>query len=183
MYKRVESQNELDLFHKIKRVSWDQKGFEMEYGREGSDLYLIYTEDGEPGGTFEFTPYSQFTRPFMRELFKDYINEDMLAVEIDSFSVLPQYRGKLGREILCLLIHYAEEKGYTHAIGIADPSVFRSFQKSYGIRSVQVSEKMWYKGDYVIPTLFNLKEVYENIQDEKYSWFTRPIEKKEGVCI
>lgn len=183
MYKRVTNQKELDLFHQIKKVSWDQKGFEMEYGREGSDLYLIYTEDGQPGGTFEFTPYSQFTRPFMKELFGNNITKDMSTVEIDSFSVLPPYRGKLGREIICLLIHYAEIKGFTHAIGISDPSVFCSLQKSYGIPAIQVSDKIWYKGDYVIPTLFDLKEVYENLTDDKYAWFTRPIEKKEGVLL
>lgn len=181
MYKKVESQIDQNVFHQIKEVSWDGKGFEMEYIRDGSDAYLIYDEDGLPGGTFEFTSYSEtLTRDFMKGLFNDSIKKDMKAVEIDSFSVLPAYRGKLGREIICLLIHYAQEHGYTHAIGIADPSVFRSFKETYHIPSHQVADAMWYKGDYVIPTLFDLKAVYDHLKDEKYAWFNRPVALEEG---
>lgn len=181
MYKQVTTQQELDVFHQIKKVSWDGKGFDMEYGRDGSDLYVIYAEDGLPGGTFEFTPYPAFTRDFMKELFGDVIKQDMMVVELDSFSVLPQYRGKLGREIVCLIIDYAKKHGYTHAIGIADPSVFRSFNQTYHIPSVQIKDTIWYKGDYVIPTLFHLKEVYDNLNDGKYTWFTTPLELIEEV--
>ncbi|KMK77547.1 GNAT family N-acetyltransferase [Alkalihalobacillus pseudalcaliphilus] len=181
MYKLVENKDMLDLFHQIKEVSWQGKGFEMELGKPGSDLYLIYTEDKIPGGTFEFTPYEWNTRPFIRELFDTVIMKDMKVVEIDSFSVLPEYRGKLGRKILCLLIEYAQTKGYTHAIGIADPSVFRSFQETYQIPCQQVAEEIWYKGDHVIPTLFHLKEVYHNLHDPKYDWFTKPTGLREEV--
>lgn len=183
MYKRITSQEELDLFHQIKKVSWDEKGFEMEYGREESDLYLIYAEDGLAGGTFEFTPYADFTRLFIKDLFDDVITEDMVVMEVDSFAVLPKYRGKLGREIICLMIDYAEKNGYTHAIGIADPIVFKSFNESYQIRTEQVKDKIWYKGEYVIPSIFYLEEVYRNIEDDKFSWFTKPIEEKEGIRV
>ncbi|MFJ8256569.1 GNAT family N-acetyltransferase [Peribacillus asahii] len=183
MYKLVKSQKERDLFHQIKKSVWDEKGFDMEYGKEGSDLYLIYAEDGVPGGTFEFTPYSRFTAPIMKELFNDVIQKDMRVMEIDSFAVLPQYRGKLGRQIMCLVIDYAQKNGYTHAIGISDPAVFRSFNNTYQIRTIQVKEKIWYKGAEVIPALLHLKEVYDNIEDEKFSWFTRPNEMRKGVFI
>jgi len=178
MYKRVSSQEDLDLFHKIKKVSWDQKGFEMEYVKEDSDLFLFYAEDGTPGGTYEFTPYTKFTSQFMEDLFADVVTKDMHVVEMDSFSVLPQYRGKLGREIICFVFAYAKKHGYTHSIGISDPTLFHSLNNTYHMNAQQVKDKLWYKGDYVIPTLIHLKEIYENI--EEYSWFIKPIEMKKN---
>lgn len=180
IYKLVNSSDSLALFHQIKEISWNQMGFEMEYAKDNSDQFLIFAEDGEAGGTFEFTPYD-FTNEFIKDLFHDVVTEDMVTVETDSFAVLPKYRGKLGREIVCLMIDYAEKHGYTHAIGIADPKVFESFNNTYKIESRQVKEKIFFKGAYAIPTVFNLKEVYENKHEERYAWYTKPHEKKEGV--
>jgi hypothetical protein len=183
VYKKVNSKEELDLFHQIKQISWDEKGFDMEYAKSGSDLFLIYEKNGLPGGTVEFTPYSHFISPFMRDLFDDVIDENMVAFEIDSFSVLPQYRGKLGTEIMCLMVHYAEKHAFTHAFCIADPSVFASFQKRYQFDVRQVKTERWYKGGEVIPALLNLQQVYQNKQSEKFSWLTMPLEKKEGALV
>ncbi|PLS19224.1 N-acetyltransferase [Bacillus sp. M6-12] len=180
VFKKVFTQEEKDIFHQVKKDVWEGTGYDMEYGREGSDLYIAYV-NGIPGGTFEFTPYSQFTRPFMRELFDDVVQKDMTVVELDSFAVLPEYRGLLGREIVRFMIFYAQTYGYTHGIGISAPSVFKSFNNTYHIRGEQVKESMWYKGDDVIPTLFYLKEVYDNLEDEKYAWYETPIEAKEEV--
>jgi GNAT superfamily N-acetyltransferase len=178
VFKKVTSQEEKDMFHYVKGLVWEGTGYGMEYGREGSDLYIAYV-NGIPGGTFEFTPYPQFTRTFMKKLFVDTVNEHMSVVELDSFAVLPEFRGKLGREIVRFMIYYAQTNGYTHGIGISAPSVFESFNHTYHIRSEQVKEKMWYKGDDVIPTLFHLKEVYDHLDDEKYAWYVKPIELKE----
>lgn len=182
MYKTVRTQEELDMYHQIKKSAWDEKGFEMEYVRKGTDAILFYGQDGLPGGTFEATPYSEFTRDSIKELFDSFLEEGMKTVEIDGFAVLPQYRGKLGREIVCFIIHYAQMNGFTHAVAISDPSVLRSFNNTYHIPSYLTLEKMWYKGDYVIPVIFDLKEVYDNLEDEKYAWFTRPVEMEEEVA-
>lgn len=179
VFKKVASQDDKDVFHHIKRLVWEGASYDMEYGREGSDLFIAYI-DGVPGGTFEFTRYPQFTRSFMKKLFVDAVNEDMSVVELDSFAILPKYRGVLGREIVRLMIHYAQTNGYTHGIGISAPNVFKSFNSTYHIRSEQVGETIWYKGDDVIPTLFYLKEVYDNLEDEKYDWFKAPVELKKG---
>lgn len=180
IFKKVTTQEERDIFHQIKRVVWEGTGYEMEYGQKGADLYVVYV-NGIPGGTIEFIPYPEFTRPFMRELFDDTINGQMKAVEFDSFAVLPEFRGKLGREIIRFLIYYAQKNGYTHGLALSAPYVFKSLDKSYYIRSEQVKDKMWYKGDDVIPTLMHLKEVYSNLEDEKYSWYKTPVELKEEV--
>lgn len=179
VFKKVENQADKEVFHHIKRLVWEGASYDMEYGRDGSDLYIAYI-DGVPGGTFEFTPYPQFTRLFMKELFIDAVNEDMSAVELDSFAVLPEYRGELGREIIRFMIYYAQKNGYTHGIGISAPYVFKSFNNTYHIRSEQVGEKIWYKGDDVIPTLFHLKEVYDHLDDKKYAWYKTPVELKKG---
>lgn len=182
VFKEVETKEELDIFHQVKRSVWESTGYDMEYVKEGSDAYIAYV-DGIPGGTFEFTPYNDKTRPFIRDLFDGVLSNSMKVTELDSFAVLPEYRGKLGREIVRFMIYYAKTKGYTHGIGISAPTVFESFNNSYHIRSEKVKETIWYKGDDVIPTLFHLKETYENLNNGKYSWYETPMELKTEVLV
>ncbi|MED4751996.1 GNAT family N-acetyltransferase [Brevibacillus choshinensis] len=170
MYKQVDSSETLALFHKIKEVVWSSMGFEMEYAKEGSDLYLLLAEDGEAGGTFEFTPYPK-SNAFIHSLFEEVITDDMKVMEVDSLAVLPVYRGQLGRKGICLMIDYAEKHGYTHAVGIADPTFFRSMNEKYSILATQINEKIFYKGADAIPTLFHLNEVYSDKDNPKYSWY------------
>lgn len=180
MYKQVDSAKSLELFHQIKETVWSSMGFEMEYAKDGSDLYLLIAEDGQAGGTFEFTPYAK-SNAFIHSLFDDVVTDEMKVMEVDSLAVLPAYRGKLGREGICLMIDYAEKHGYTHAIGIADPSFFRSVNERYRIRATQVKENIFYKGAEAIPTLFHLKEVYADKENEKYSWYQPSHPKKVEV--
>jgi hypothetical protein len=171
MYKHVDSTETLALFHQIKETVWSSMGFEMEYAKQGSDLYLLLAEDGEAGGTFEFTPYSK-SNSFIHSLFDEILTNDMRAMEVDSLAVLPRYRGQLGRKGICLMIDYAEKHGYTHAVGIADPSFFRSMNQKYKIQATQIKENILYKGAEAIPTLFHLKEVYTDKENPQYSWYS-----------
>ncbi|OMC69111.1 GNAT family N-acetyltransferase [Paenibacillus sp. FSL H7-0326] len=179
MYSKVSTQQELEIFYDIKRTSWNEKGFEMEYVEANSEPYIFYI-DGNPGGTFQFTPYN-YSRPFMRNMFDEFIKEGMKIVEVDSFAVLPDYRGRLGREIVSFMIDYANTNQYTHAVGMADPSIFRSFNNTYHIRTTQVKEKVWFKGAEAIPALFHLKEAYERLQENQYDWYIPPEKWKAGV--
>ncbi|GAK42164.1 hypothetical protein TCA2_4656 [Paenibacillus sp. TCA20] len=176
MYRKVGTQQELDIFYHIKKTSWDEKGFEMEYAEPHSEQFLFYIDE-EPGGTFQFTPYA-YSRPFIRNKFDDIVLDGMNLVEVDSFAVLPSYRGKLGREIVSFLIHYAKEHQYTHAVGMADPYVFELFNQTYRIRTTQVQEAEWFKGALAIPALFHLQEVYEQAE---HDWYSPPEEWKAGV--
>lgn len=180
MYKIVKNEHELKLFHNIKELCWRGEGYEMEYAKPNSDQYIFYGEDGEAGGTFEFTPYC-YSSKYIRDLFDDVIEDQMSVVEVDSFAVIPKYRGKLGREIVCQMIAYAEEHSYTHGVGIADSEIFRSFNETYHIYSKQVKDDRFYKGDIVIPTVFDFKTVYENKSLPKYRWYKQPLEMKAGV--
>lgn len=181
MYKHVDSTENLALFHQIKETVWSSMGFEMEYAKEGSDLYLLLAEDGEAGGTLEFTPYSK-SNAFIHSLFDDVIQSDMKVMEVDSLAVLPRYRGQLGRKGICLMIDYAEQHGYTHAVGIADPTFFRSMNEKYKIRATQVKDNIFYKGAEAIPTLFHLKEVYANKENPPYSWY-KPVSTPRKVEV
>lgn len=180
MYKIVDSTVDLQRWHDIKSVAWSGEGYEMEYAKPLSVQMLFYGEDGQAGGTFEFTPY-QYSSEYIKDLFDDVVKDASKVVEVDSFAVLPKYRGKLGREIVCMMIAYAEMKGYTGGVGISDPSVFRSFNETYHIPSIQVKEERFYKGDVVIPTYFDFKTVYENKHLPQYAWYKNPIEMKEGA--
>lgn len=180
MFKIVKTDFEMQEFHRIKEECWVGEGYEMEYAKPFSDQILFYGHDGRAGGTFECTPFEK-SGNYIRNLFQHVVKDGVKAVEVDSFAVLPKYRGKLGREIVSFMIFYAEWKGYTHGVGIADPSVFRSFNETYHIPSIQIAEERMYKGDIVIPTLFDFRTVYLNKHEEQYAWFVNPIEMKEGV--
>ncbi|OPA73695.1 N-acetyltransferase [Paenibacillus selenitireducens] len=179
MYKLVQTEEELQEFHRIKSLNWKEKGFDMEYAKPNSDQYLFYV-DGEAGGTFEFTPFRHVS-PFIHSIFDDVITPDMNIVETDSFAVLPKFRGKLGREIICLMVAYAHWNGYTHSIGLSDPKVFKSFNNSYHIQAQRVKEDIDYKGAMAIPTVFHLKTAYDNLHSSELAWYTEPIKLEEGL--
>ncbi|PHA02313.1 N-acetyltransferase [Bacillus pseudomycoides] len=182
MYKYVNSIKDLQTFHQIKKVVWDEKGFEMEYAKEGSDLFLLMDEEGEAGGTIEFTPYSK-TRDFMRDVFDNSLGDKMHVMEWDSGAVLPKFRGKLGRNMVCLMVDYAERYGYTHVIGIYDPRFFNSVKNKYKFEIEQIDKEFYYKGDYVIPAILNVAEMYNNKKDERFSWYVSPVKDKEAGGI
>lgn len=181
LFKRVTTKEEAEAFHRVKQLVWEESGYDMEYGREGSDLYIAYI-NGVPGGTVEFTPYLEFSRLLIRNLFDDVVRDDMKVMELDSFAVLPEYRRKLvGHEIVRFMIYYAQTHGYTHGVAITAPKVFKSLNDTYHIRCEKVKDPFWYKGDEVIPALMHLKEVYDHLDDKKYSWYKEPLELKEGA--
>lgn len=156
-------------------------GFEIEAAKEGSDLFLMIADDGMPGGTYEFTPYGIDSTPLIKNLFEDMISDDMRLMELDSLAVLPTYRGKLGKHVISAIIDYAEKHKVTHLVGLTDPKVSRSLSLTYQIPSMQVADEIFYKGAYTIPTLFNLKDVYENKHLQKYKWLSPVMEVKEGA--
>ncbi|TGV30495.1 N-acetyltransferase [Mesorhizobium sp. M00.F.Ca.ET.186.01.1.1] len=170
MYKLVDSVESLASFHQIKESVWTSMGFEMEYVKNGSDAYLLLSEDDEAGGTFEFTPHEK-SSAFLRDLFQDVLSADMKVVEVDSFAVLPKYRGKLGRWGVALMIDYAEKHGYTHAVGLADPAFFQLINTKYNVKATQVKDMVYYKGANAIPTIFHLQEAYTSKDRPAFSWY------------
>lgn len=176
MYKQVNSSKGVQQFHQIKEIVWNEKGFEMEYAKEGSDIYVMFTENGEAGGTVEFTPYAKISE-FMKNLFKDVLEDERNVMELDSVAVLPHARGTLGREIICLMVDYAEKHEYSHVVAIFDPTFFKSLKNSYHFDIKQVKDPLYYKGDYVIPAILNVKDMYQNKQDEKFLWYFKSIKK------
>ncbi|GAA4703094.1 GNAT family N-acetyltransferase [Brevibacillus fulvus] len=182
MYKRVDSKELLDTFHRIKEEVWNEMGFEMEYAKKGSDLFLLLGEDGQPGGTIEFTPISQST-DFIKNVFLDVLEEGLHYFEGDSLAVLPKYRGKLGRMAVCLMVDYAEKHGFTHMIGIADPAFYQQLINKYKLHVKQVKEAFFYKGADVIPVVIDIKEVFENKHHPRFSWYIPQVEQKEGTLI
>lgn len=181
VYKKVRTSEEFETFTQIKNKAWTEMGFEIEAAKEESDLFLMIADDGMPGGTYEFTPYGIDTTPLIKRLFKDVITDDMKVMELDSLAVLPTYRGKLGKHVFSAIIDYAEKHKVTHLVGLTDPKVFRSLTITYHIPSLQVADKIFYKGAYTIPTLFNLKDVYDNKHLQKFEWLTPVMEVKEGA--
>lgn len=174
MYKKVRSEEDLHEWHRIKKVSWDEKGFDMEYAKPNSEQYLFFI-DGKAGGTFEFTPY-EYVSDHIRSIFDDVLTPNMRVIETDSFAVLPEFRGRLGREIICMMVAYAGWHGFTHSIGLSDPGVFHSFNNTYHIEAERVGKDLFYKGAMAIPTVFHLGKAYSNLSLSQYSWYTQPIE-------
>ncbi|WP_432776263.1 GNAT family N-acetyltransferase [Brevibacillus gelatini] len=170
MYKLVDTAESLALFHEIKESVWTSMGFEMEYAKDGSDVYLLMSDGDEPGGTFEFTPHEK-SSDYLKNLFQDVLTSEMKVVEVDSFAVLPKFRGKLGRWGIALMMDYAEKHGYTHAVGLSDPAFFQLINNKYNVRATQVKEIVFYKGANAIPTVFHLQEAYLNKHKPEFAWY------------
>ncbi|MFS1516343.1 GNAT family N-acetyltransferase [Bacillus sp. SCS-151] len=179
MYKVVSSTSQLDLFNNIKQSCWQEKGFEMEHNQH-SDKFLLIADNGEAGGTVEFSP-SAYMSEFTSKIFKDVIKEDMKVFEIDGYAVLPHYRGVLGMNGIRLAVQYAERYKYTHAIALCDPKVYQYIDKVYKCDIKQVSDKFFYKGADVIPAIMDAVVVYEN--KNTFNWWKEMAEIKDVVSV
>ncbi|MDX8365296.1 GNAT family N-acetyltransferase [Cytobacillus sp. IB215665] len=179
MYKVVNCTSQLELFNNIKQCCWQEKGFEMERNQH-SDKFLLIANNGEVGGTVEFTP-STYMSNFTRDIFKDVITEDMKVLEIDGYAVLPKYRGVLGMSGIRLAVQYAEKYKYTHAVALCDPKVFHYIHKVYKCDIKQVSDMFFYKGADVIPAIMDAIVVYEN--KHTFKWWKEMTEIKDVVSV
>ncbi|MBO1515023.1 hypothetical protein [Metabacillus bambusae] len=176
MYHKVSSEIDKEIFNKLWGEACIEKGFELESTSSHSALFLIYNKEKSPIGTVELIPYENVENnaekvfPFSS---LDMIKQNPTEVfEIDKVSLLKKYRGSNLKKILNIIYSYAVDNDYTYGITLLEPLFYRSLKTFYKIPIKRVTkEKIFYKGDYVIPSIIDFGIVKSNVKD--YKWFLK----------
>jgi hypothetical protein len=175
MFKIVETEQEQLVFNQIWTQAWVEKGFELEYFDEVLDQCLIYDEYQIPVATVEIKPYHpkrqgdlDAVAPFCRQA--SIQSDPNHIAEVDKVAILQSNRrGKNLDRLLAAIVLYAEQKDIHHYVTLLEPILFRALKVSYHVPLSRVGEKIFYKGDDVIPTIIHAQQFYQS--KESYPWF------------
>jgi hypothetical protein len=173
MYQKVDSLALLNSFNQIWMECWLEKGYVLENEHGSSDRYLILDSTNQKIGTIEFKPYSLELSNNINTVFPfheiDAITKNPWSViEIDKVAILKQYRGKNLDRLLSLFVHYSEKHKISHCVVLLERMFYKALRNVYKIPLAAVGEKIYYKGDYVIPAVIYPQEIYQN--KKNYSW-------------
>lgn len=176
MFKRVESKLELDRFNYIWTTVWMEKGFELEYSDQSLERFMAVSEEGEYVGTTEIKPYSIYESKINQEApFADHsklILAEGAVAEIDKVAVLKEHRGHFIADLLSAIAHFGEKNQLRYYVALLEPVFLRALRITFQIPFEKIGNKIFYKGDYVIPVIIDVREVYEN--KERYLWIVYP---------
>jgi hypothetical protein len=172
LFSQVNSENDKKKFNAIWEEVCKEKGFECEPTSSRSDLFLIYS-DKIAIGTVELVPYENNKNiadsvfPFYSiDVVKDHPSK---IFEIDKVAILKKYRGSNISKIFSIIYTYALENRCTHGIMLLEPIFYRALRIFYRIPIKRVTkEKIFYKGDYVVPSIIDFIRIKKNISD--FNW-------------
>lgn len=173
MYIKVNSLALLNKFNEIWMECWLEKGYGLENHNGSSDRYLITGSKDQKIGTIEFKPYTlnpnnNINTVYPFHLIESIINEPNSVIEIDKVAILKQFRGKNLEKLIRLFVNYSEYHSIIYCVVLLERMFYKALKNVYKIPLEPVSEKIYYKGDYVIPSILYPKEIYQN--KEKYPW-------------
>ncbi|WP_036719549.1 hypothetical protein [Paenibacillus harenae] len=176
MFKRVENGIETALFNDIWTTVWKEKGYELEYSEQPLAQYVIVTTDGNYIGTAEInrfcpnkSPLLQTTKLPMHILAAA---EEGLVAEIDKIALLKPYRGRYLSDLLSSIIYFADRHHYRYFVSLLEPVFFRALRVSFHIPMEKLGGEYYYKGDYVVPVLFETNQMYVNMP--MFHWLKYP---------
>lgn len=173
MYQKVDSLALLNSFNEIWMECWLEKGYVLENENGPSDRYLITDAKDQKIGTIEFKPYHLGIQNNINTIFPFHEIEDLaanprLVIEIDKVAILKEFRGKNLDRLLSVFVHYSEKHEISYCVVLLERMFYKALRNVYKIPLNAVGEKVYYKGDYVIPAIIYPKEIYQNKKD--YSW-------------
>jgi len=176
MFKQVENELETELFNNIWTTVWKEKGYELEYSANPLARFLVMTNEGRSIGTAEINPFSIDSSPIMRiaELHPEVIaaGKAGLVCEIDKIALLPNYRGRYITDLLSSLIYFVSHHRYQYFVSLLEPIFSRALRISYHVPMEQIGPKTYYKGDDVIPVLFDSEQIINQLSD--FNWLKMP---------
>lgn len=174
MFKLVEKEEEKLIFNSIWTQAWLEKGFELEYCDEILDQCLIYDEYKSPVATVEIKPYDPENRDGLDE-FAPFAAHSLIQAdprhiaEVDKVAILKDHRGKNLDRLLATIVLYAEQNNIHNYVTLLEPVLFRALKVSYHVPMSRVGERIFYKGDDVIPAIIHAEQFYRN--KETFHWF------------
>lgn len=175
MFKRVENELEFAMFNGIWTTVWNEKGFEFEFSEVFLERYVVVTEEGHYVGSIEIKPYTEESSmneigPFLEN---PWIREEMGHIaEIDKLAILSTFRGRYVTDLLSAIVHYAEMNQISYYAMLLEPVLMRALRISYHVPIQKVGGRVFYKGEDVIPSIVNAREVYMN--KERFTWLVDP---------
>ncbi|WP_053372326.1 hypothetical protein [Paenibacillus sp. FJAT-27812] len=178
MFKRVENELELAMFNGIWTTVWMEKGFELEFSENALERFVVVTAEGHYVGTSEIKPYSLISSsindagPF--QTYPKVIEAASAIAEIDKIALLRPYRGRYIADLLSSAVYIAEKLQMKYFVSLLEPVFLRALRITYQVPLEKVGEKVFYKGDDVVPVLFNMEQMYRNKQ--RYEWLVYPQE-------
>ncbi|MNN79183.1 hypothetical protein D3C81_1958060 [compost metagenome] len=89
--------------------------------------------------------------------------------EVDKVAVLKDHRGKNLDRLLATIVLFAEKHQIKNYVTLLEPVLFRALKISFHVPMSRVGNRIYYKGDDVIPAIIHAEQFYEN--KESYSWF------------
>nr|WP_280521476.1 hypothetical protein [Paenibacillus mangrovi] len=164
------------MFNGIWTTVWLEKGFELEFSRQILERYVVVTDEGHYVGTTEIKPYSSESPINEVAAFDRHpkvINAVGVVAEIDKMALLRTYRGNFLSDLLSALVEFGEKNKLKYFVALLEPVLLRALRISFQVPLEKVANKIFYKGDYVIPTIVNVEEVYTHKDD--YPWLTLPL--------
>lgn len=163
------------MFNGIWTTVWLEKGFELEFSEQILERYVVITDEGHYVGTTEIKPYSSESSINEAASF-DQHPEIMKAggavAEIDKMALLKTYRGQFLSDLLTASVDFAEQNKVKYYVTLLEPVLHRALRITFKIPLDKISGKIFYKGDYVIPTIVDVKELYS--YKDRYSWLGLP---------
>ncbi|MDR0269287.1 hypothetical protein [Paenibacillus sp.] len=173
MFKRVENELELAMFNGIWTTVWLEKGFELEFSKQVLERYVVVTNEGHYVGTTEIKPYSSESPINEMAAFDKHpkiIQAEGAVAEIDKMALLRTYRGHCISDLLSAMVEFGEENKLKYFVALLEPVFHRALRISFQVPLEKISNKIFYKGDYVIPTIVDAEKVYTH--KDQYPWLT-----------
>ncbi|MGX9134224.1 hypothetical protein ACWV26_07570 [Rummeliibacillus sp. JY-2-4R] len=170
MYIKVDSLALINDFNQIWVECWLEKGYGLEYGHIPSDRYIITDSENHKVGTIEFkqytiNPHNNINKVYPFQEIEIIQNDPGSVIEIDKVAILKQYRGKNLEQLISLFIQYTEKHHIKYCVVLLERVFFKALKNVYKIPVEAVSEKKYYKGDYVIPSIIYAEKVYQRKDD------------------
>lgn len=178
MFKTVENELELAMFNGIWTTVWMEKGYELEFSDTVLDRYIVMTDEGHCIGTSEIKPYdvqnSEINKTAPFHLHPKVISDGSSVAEIDKIALLGAYRSK-GSYLSALLssaVHCAEKRNIRYFVSLLEPVFLRALKITFKIPLERIGDRLFYKGDFVVPVIFDMEAMYRNKQH--YEWLIDP---------
>ncbi|GGG83713.1 hypothetical protein [Paenibacillus radicis (ex Gao et al. 2016)] len=185
MFKKVETEWELTMFNSIWTTVWKEKGYELEYAEQALERYVAISPEGQYVGTSEIKAYTpgvsiiDSVAPFHNH--PKIAADPAQVAEIDKIAVIKQYRGHPITDLLSSAVFSAETHQFRYFISLLEPVFYRALRITFHVPMEKAGEKTFYKGDYVIPVIFDMERMYSN--KEQYEWLAYPDSHRIGSGI
>ena len=83
-------------------------------------------------------------------------------VEIDKIALTKAFRGENIDKVLYIISNYTKHNNFRYGIGLMEPIFYKAMKIFYKIPITQLSKKVFYKGDWVIPVLIDCEYTHKN---------------------